>query len=372
MNQIVAFDVETPNSSNNRICSIGLTVINDGIITDTLHYLINPETHFDQRNINIHGIKPSDVSNASVFPVIWDKISGLFKSSLIAAHNATFDLCVLRKTLLAYGIYEPLVYYVCTMQMAKSAIKDINNYQLSTLACYSGIELQHHNAQSDSYCCAEILRVLLEQGINLDNHTRSFDLAMENEETKTPRTKYLTDKNQALNSLKDLLSALTCDKILNEQEILFLQNWLDNNRELSGNFPYDKIFYTVSNALADGILEQNELDSMLNLFMQVSDPVGSLCNNCESIDIKDKNIVLTGDFDRGDRKSLEIELKSFGAICDKNVTKRTDYVIVGGQGSSAWSAGNYGNKVKKALELQAKGNSIEIIRESDFYNGLGV
>ena len=36
---------------------------------------------------------------------------------------------------------------------------------------------------------------------------------------------------------------------------------------------------------------------------------------------------------------------------------------MGGSGSSAWSCGNYGNKVKKALELQEKGEPIKIIRE---------
>jgi hypothetical protein len=49
----------------------------------------------------------------------------------------------------------------------------------------------------------------------------------------------------------------------------------------------------------------------------------------------------------------------------------THYLIVGGQGSSMWCADNYGTKVKKALELQAKGVTIEIIRESDFYTALG-
>ncbi|AFV03272.1 hypothetical protein UNSWDHB_1647 [Dehalobacter sp. UNSWDHB] len=47
-------------------------------------------------------------------------------------------------------------------------------------------------------------------------------------------------------------------------------------------------------------------------------------------------------------------------------------MVVGGQGSSAWSAGNYGNKVKKALESQANGRLIEIIREADFYTALGI
>lgn len=373
MSQIVAFDVETPNRHNDRICSIGLTVINNGIITNTIHYLVNPETEFDKINIQIHGIKPSDVSNAPIFPVIWNEIAELFRSSLITAHNATFDLCVLRKTLFAYGINESIIYYVCTLQMACSIITDIEDYKLPTLARYAGIELQHHNAKSDSKCCAELLRIFLNSGVNLDIYMKSFDLtAVEFSEKKTSPRKALSIQNQALKTLKDVLSAITCDNILVEQEITFLQNWLDENKELEGNYPYDKIFATISNALTDGIIEQHELDSMLVLFKQISDPVGSLCNNCSSFDIEGKNIELSGEFDRGDRKSLELELVSCGAICKNSVTNTTHYLIVGGQGSSMWCAGNYGTKVKRALELQASGISIEIIREVDFYIALGV
>lgn len=307
MNQIVAFDVETPNRYNNRICSIGLTVINDGIITNTFHYLVNPETEFDRTNIQIHGIKPSDVANAPTFPEVWNEISELFRSSLITAHNATFDLCVLRKTLQAYGINESILYYVCTLQMACSIITGIENYRLPALARYAGIDLHHHNAQSDSMCCAELLRFFLNSGVDLDKYMKSFDLSqVDFDERKTFFPKALSNQSQRLKALKDVLSAITCDNILLEQEIVFLHNWLDEDKELAGNFPYDKIFSIISETLADGVIDQHELDSMLELFQQITDPVGSLCNNCSSLDIEGKNIVLTGDFDRGDRKSLEL------------------------------------------------------------------
>lgn len=372
MSQIVAFDVETPNRYNNRICSIGLTIINDGIITNTIHYLINPETDFDKVNIQIHGIKPSDVSNAPIFPEVWNEIAKLFRSSLITAHNATFDLCVLRKTLRAYEINESKINYVCTLQMASSIISDTENYKLPTLARYIGVDLEHHNAQSDCLCCAKILLVLLNSGVNLDKYMKAFDFAqIDLYEQKGSFSKVLNNQNQKLKALKDVLSAITCDNVLNEQEIIFLHNWLEENKQLSGNYPYDRIFDVISEVLADGIIEQHELDYMLELFKQISDPVGSLCNNFNSFDIKGKNIVLTGDFDRGDRKSLELELTSLGAICKNSVSKTTHYLVVGGQGSSMWYAGSYGTKVKKALELQTNGISIEIIRESDFYATLG-
>lgn len=54
-----------------------------------------------------------------------------------------------------------------------------------------------------------------------------------------------------------------------------------------------------------------------------------------------------------------------GSISQKGVNKKNNYLIVGGKGSSAWSAGNYSNKVKRALELQESGSEIRIVREHD-------
>ena len=50
MSRYIAFDVETPNRFNNCMSAIGITVIEDGIITKKLYSLINPETSFDDFN----------------------------------------------------------------------------------------------------------------------------------------------------------------------------------------------------------------------------------------------------------------------------------------------------------------------------------
>ena len=50
-----------------------------------------------------------------------------------------------------------------------------------------------------------------------------------------------------------------------------------------------------------------------------------------------------------------------------NVSGKVAYVVVGGEGSSDYAYGNYGSKVKKAMDLQAKGKPIQIIAETDLY-----
>lgn len=51
--------------------AIGITVIENGAITDEFYSLVNPETHFDNFNVRLTGISENMVRNAPTFPDIW-------------------------------------------------------------------------------------------------------------------------------------------------------------------------------------------------------------------------------------------------------------------------------------------------------------
>ena len=61
MARFVAFDVETPNAFNNRMSAIGVSVLEDGVITEEFYSLVNPEADFDWFNIQLTGITPEAV-----------------------------------------------------------------------------------------------------------------------------------------------------------------------------------------------------------------------------------------------------------------------------------------------------------------------
>ena len=176
MDKIVVFDVETPNFNNDRICSIGIAIIENGVVASTVNYLVNPECAFDYRNINIHGIRPEDVADAPTFPEVWDIIGSDFRANLLVAHNAMFDLGVLKKTLVYYGIDESLVYYVDTLRIARQMLKETANHKLPTLCWYYDIELNHHDSGSDSNACAELLLNLIEDGAVLKKYVKEYKL----------------------------------------------------------------------------------------------------------------------------------------------------------------------------------------------------
>lgn len=159
------FDVETPNSKNDRMSSIAVTLIEDGKVSDSFYTLVNPETYFNAFNISLTGISPEAVADAPRFDEIWGKLSELFDGAVLVAHNAPFDMSVLSKCLAYYGIrWKNEVKYICTCQMARRLLPELPSKRLNCLCDYFGIELDHHNAKSDTNACAEILLRYIKMG----------------------------------------------------------------------------------------------------------------------------------------------------------------------------------------------------------------
>ncbi len=174
MAQYIAFDVETPNRFNNRMSAIGITIIEDGIITRKLYSLINPETGFDYFNTQLTGISNEMVQNKPTFPDIWKKIEPLMNSSILVAHNAPFDLSVLKCCLRDYGIvWKKKVPYLCTVQIGRRILPKMS-HRLNAMCDYYGIELDHHHVGSDSLACAKILLEYMESGTDVTSFIKTY------------------------------------------------------------------------------------------------------------------------------------------------------------------------------------------------------
>lgn len=184
----IVFDTETPNYRNDRICSIGLCVVEGGRITEEWYELVDPETQFQSFHIRLHGISPKLVAGKPNFAAFWDRFGPMFEDGVLVAHNAPFDMAVLAKCLRDYRIrWRPSADYACTCQMGRVCIPDAPNHRLNTLCQRLDIGLDHHNAASDSRACAQLLLYYMEQGLDIKRFVRTYDLEhMETVKAKRP------------------------------------------------------------------------------------------------------------------------------------------------------------------------------------------
>ena len=176
MYNYVVFDVETPNRANSRMSAIGITLIQEGNIADEYYSLVDPQTHFDYFNTQLTGISSETVKGAPNFGELWEKIEPMMNSGILVAHNAVFDLSVLKRCLNGYGItWKKNAKYICTVQAGRRLLPGVS-HKLNVMCEYYGIALDHHHAASDSRACAEILLRYINDGADIRQHIRTYSL----------------------------------------------------------------------------------------------------------------------------------------------------------------------------------------------------
>jgi DNA polymerase-3 subunit epsilon len=161
MMKFIAFDVETATGARTSLCQIGFVKVKkDSVVESKSFYVKPPGNEYSARNSCLHGISALDTMNMPIFPEIWDQIKKQFKSNLLIAHNAGFDVNVLSETLKYYKLKVPDFKYKCTYQMT--------GLKLSSLCQALNIDLEkHHDALADAKACAEAY-IKLKKGIELD------------------------------------------------------------------------------------------------------------------------------------------------------------------------------------------------------------
>ena len=153
----ITIDFETATAQRDSPCEMGLTFVQDGQILETKSWLIKPlYNEFDYFNMLIHGIRPEHVADQPEFNELWKEIRPLVENKFLIAHNAGFDISVLRRTLEAYELPFPSLDYSCSYIFSKKVWQGLPAYDLKTLCRINNIDLNHHRAGADSRAAAEL------------------------------------------------------------------------------------------------------------------------------------------------------------------------------------------------------------------------
>lgn len=213
----VAIDFETANDKRTSACSLGLAVVKDGQLVDTKYWMIRPEP-FEVGPIqrSVHGFSLQDLADKPTFKMIWPEVEPYLKHQIVVAHNASFDLSVLKHSLTHYGLSLPALRFHCTVRLAKAAWQAEPSYSLSWLAQKQKLVLNHHHALSDATVCAELLLAML-------SHVRTNNIEVLCEQLKLPlRTYDQFGRHSSGNEQKVRASALTAQTTdIDPEHLLF-------------------------------------------------------------------------------------------------------------------------------------------------------
>ena len=452
MDKITYFDVEFANSKNKSLCQIGLLCENyeTGMAISepqTIH--INPEDGFDDNCVKVHGITAHSVKDAPAFPQVWASIEKYFTNAVVVGHNvAAADLDALVKNLNRYNLDIPVIYYVCTYDLAKEYVPAfaVENYKLSTLCNFFGINIgKAHDALDDAVASSNLFKALVKQyDIDINKHIKkyvphdckeftqyvansvlrksicefygilrgfSIDNVINDEEIayitkwKTEHQKYSAQPDVAAiiaaidriladgivtvdeiislqysvrkyldlvstspvtlatQILDGILKGITVDGEVSEAECKSLRQWLYDNIYLSDHFPFNKTIELIDKVLEDSVITKEESEFITAAIGEMLNPVEVLRTQVNSVE--GKTVCLSGNFAYGSKSDVEAYIVSHGGTIDKSVKKTTSILLIGDCECQAYSNGTYGTKVKKAMEYNSKGCSIQIIKEAD-------
>ena len=159
MNDFIAIDFETAKYSRESAISVGLVKFQEGKVTDAFYSLIRPpELYIRPDFTDIHGLTVDDVRDAPTFADIWDSGVKPFIGVLpLAAHNASFDMSILKAVLEWYKLPVLKLPYFCTCALARNTWPGLESYTLAALAEKFGIVYNAHNALDDAMTCGKLV-----------------------------------------------------------------------------------------------------------------------------------------------------------------------------------------------------------------------
>ncbi|WP_282155494.1 exonuclease domain-containing protein [Cytobacillus gottheilii] len=308
----IAIDFEIANNRLDSACSIGMAFVENNSIIDEKYYLIQPPTLFmDPGMVRVHGITEDDVRNAPTFDEVWKEIQQYFQGEhLIIAHNAQFDMSVLKNCLLTYKLDIPEFTYACSIPISSCALgRERVSGSLKDRAERFGVQLeQHHHALSDAITCAQLV-------INCVKAKRR----------KSLETFLSTYRSVSLKAFSELKHQTTFGK--------------------KTAAPAKKRFASAP-AISSITTSKTEFDEQHPLY--------------------GKHIVFTGELAGMDREEAMQQVVDHGGLLKSGVTKQTSYLVVGTQDKALVGSAGVSSKEKKAAALQAEGLPIKIINEEHF------
>ena len=161
--EYVAIDFETANRYPDSACAIGLALFDeDGRKLDSYYSLIHPRVpYFDPVCTNVHHLDSRDILSSPYLDELWPDISAFIGSRALVAHNARFDMGVLKASLKGCGITPPSYEYYCTLSLSRRFIPGHACYKLTYLVDeVLNMNYQAHQALDDAYVCGKLFYYL--------------------------------------------------------------------------------------------------------------------------------------------------------------------------------------------------------------------
>lgn len=314
-NLYAILDIETTGGKFNEegITEIAIYKFDGHQIVDQFISLVNPERDIQPFVVNLTGINSGMLRNAPKFFEVAKRIVEITEDCVIVAHNANFDNRILTTEFRRLGFtYERKT--LCTVELSKKLIPDLESYKLGKLCRTLGIPVSsRHRADGDAIATVQLFKLLLNKDANKEIVKQAIKI--ENNRTLAPKLLSILDELPSKtglfyihNSTSNILFIGKGRNIKKTVNQLFLRT---TNRA--------KI---LQNSVATVSYEEtgNELIAQLKYIeeIRVNKPQYNIKINSKAVDIKFSNenlLVIDRGRNLGEKSVVLIENNEFKGFC---------------------------------------------------------
>lgn len=269
-NRFIAIDVETSNSDRSSICQVGWVLFENGQIVSEFNSLVNPETVFLQKNIDIHRIRPEQVADAPTFAEVYPTLKETLDGEVVVHHD-DFDWQSICHAAYLERLDLPDCEWLNTRKASQEAWTHLPNHKLKTLCDDLRITLVHHNALGDARACGHIFQILCEgelldssiirrvQNADVANYTLNYPKSGLQKDIPTNGKKLKLTVEKGLGELEGLIKGILADNRVDGMELSWLDEWVHINHSWMSMSPWDELISLIDEIRSAPASEHFEL-----------------------------------------------------------------------------------------------------------------
>lgn len=188
-------------------------------------------------------------------------------------------------------------------------------------------------------------------------------------------------QDRLIDELIGVCRGVIADGRVDEQEAIFLGQWIENHREISDRWPVNILYARVVEMLKDGILNKAEEGELLatlrdltgesTLYQEPNRSTSLPLNKpLPEVEFTGKSFCLTGRFVFGSKVDCEETILEMGGHVVDAPTGETDFLVIGEMSSPEWVHTTFGRAIEHAVQLREDGSKIAIISEEHWVDAL--
>lgn len=203
-------------------------------------------------------------------------------------------------------------------------------------------------------------------------------MAYEGNEQAALRSIANRNLTKSMQTLLGICAGIASDNHVNDQEVHFLNSWLAEYSAICDIWPASAIIERVRNILEDGIITDEDRCNLLETLKQITGnhfmdtgsaqhEIVKLPFDIIPLTFTQRIYCFTGEFFSGTRNYCRKITEQLGATTINTMSKKVNYLVIGGLGSPDWVHESFGHKIAHAIRLRETQHPISIIAEKHWH-----